>query len=273
MTLHQTLLDRLTAQTLPVFGFDGAFVQQGTPEWHRMRTGVITASRAKDLVATGGLAPFPDDVEIIKDGRQNTVTFGGKTFTGTKAECVSFVRHALPPLPSDARNTYMLELIAEIATGQPKEVGRFKTTEWGINFEDIARQMVAFHLGQDIHQVPFVYGDESMRYGCSPDGIADDSGVEIKVPWCSDIYLDFVLNGKIKPEYVEQVQFCMYVTNCDHWTFANYDPRMRTKSIHAVSIERSDIHAARFTDAIGQMSYDIDKYLSILGIEFGEQWK
>lgn len=273
MSLHQELLDRTSRLTLKRLGFDGSLVEQGTPEWFAMRLGMITASRASDLIATGGMAPFPEDVEIVKEGRQNTAVFGGKTYTGTKTEIVSAIRHALPPLPSVARNTYMLELIAEVATGQHKDQGNFKQTEWGKEFEDTARQIFAFHTGIPVLPVPFVYRDESMRCGCSPDGIADDtSGIEIKCPWTTPVYLEFLLNGVVKPEYIEQSQFSMFVTRADHWHFANYDPRMRSRSIHSVIIERDEARMKTFEDAVGQMSYDMDRALAMLDMRFGDQW-
>lgn len=271
--LHLELVQRTSALTRARMGFDGALVEQGTPEWFQMRLGVMTASRAKDLIATGGMAPFPEDVEIVKNGRENTATFGGKTYAGTKAEIVSAIRHALPPLPSDARNTYMLELIAEVATGQHPEQGQFKQTEWGKQYEETARQIFAFHTGIPVLPVPFCYRDQSMRCGCSPDGIADDkSGIEIKCPWTTVVYLEFLLNGEIKPDYREQCQFSMFVTGADHWHFANHDPRMRTRSIHSVVIERDEARMKTFEDAVGQMTHDIDKALARLDMQFGDQW-
>lgn len=274
MSLHADLLARLTKVTTERMGFDGATVQQQSPEWFAMRLGVITASRAKDLIATGGMAPFPEDVEIVKNGRENTATFGGKTYTGTKAEIVSAIRHALPPLPSDARNSYMLELVAEVATGQHKDQGQFKQTEWGNQFEEAARQIFAFHTGIPVLAIPLVYRDETARIGCSPDGIADDtSGIEIKCPFTTPVYLDFLLNGEIKPEYREQVQFSMFVTGADHWHFSNYDPRMRVRSFHDVIIERDEARMKTFADATGQMIYDMDRHLSILDLRYGSQWE
>lgn len=271
--LYDRLSHDLRELTLPTLGFDGAAIEQGSPEWHRMRLGVISASRASDLISIGAMAPFPEGLEIVKDGKQSTVTLGGETFVGTKAECVSWVRHKLPPLPGTARNTYMLELIAEVATGQTKEQGRFKPTEWGHEYEPIARDIFGFHTGIQVKTLPFVYGDTSMRYGCSPDGIAGEAGAEIKCPWTSEVYLNFVLNGEIKPEYVDQCQFSMFVTNASHWYFSNYDPRMRSRSFHSVIIERDESKMKTYADAVGQMAYDIDKHLKTLDINFGDQWK
>lgn len=266
--------EQLSRLTMDRMGFDGAKVEQGSPEWGLMRLGVITASRASDLIAVGRPAPMPDSVEILTEGRgKNTVTFGGKTCTGTKAECVEFVRSQLPPLPSAARTEYLLELVAEVATGQAAENGSFKQTQWGHEHEASAREIFAFHVGVPIVQIPFLYGDATMRYGCSPDGLNDErSGTEIKCPWTTKVFLDFLLNGEIKSEYLDQVQFSMFVTGMPFWHFANFDPRMRKNGFHAVTIERDEAKMATFKDAVGQMTYDMDRALERLDMKFGDQW-
>lgn len=271
---YEQLIQRQSALTLSRLGFDGTKVDQGSQEWKDMRLGVITASRASDLIASGSMAPFPDDVEIVKTGRQNVVTFNGQEFTGTKADCIKFVRSALPRIPSEARKNYLLELVAEVATGQQAEQGEFKQTQWGHEYENSARQIFAFHVGVPVLPVTFIFADENMRHGCSPDGIADDqSGIEIKCPWTTKVYLDFLLNGTIKPEYIDQVQFSMFTTGMPYWHFANYDPRMRNKSFESIVIERDEEKMKTFADAVGQMAHDMDVALDRLGMKFGDQWK
>lgn len=269
---NSQLRSDLSQLTMARMGFDGALIEQGSDAWHAMRLGVITASRAKDLIATGGMAPFPDDLEIVKVGRQNTVEFDGQSFTGTKAECVRFVRGLLPPLPSDMRNTYLMELIAEVATGQAKRsAGR--SSAWGHEWEPSCVGLYGFESGLDIEQIPFVYGDASMRYGCSPDGLlGDHSGIEAKNPHNTAVYLKFVLDGEIKPEYIEQVQFSMFATGRHEWVFANHDPDVSNYIFHSITIERDEAKMKTFEDAVGQMVYDMDKALSKLGYQFGDQW-
>lgn len=273
MSYYEKMLAEQSALSLSRLGFDTTKVEQGTPEWHASRLGVITASRASDLIAEGKLAPFPDNIEITKIGRENIVFFNGEEFTGTKADCIAWVRGQLPRIPAAARNNYLLELIAEVATGQAKEQGQFKQAEWGHEYENHARQIFSFHMGLPCQEVTFIYGDESMRYGCSPDGIADEhSGTEIKCPFTTQVYLDFLLNGEIKPEYIDQVQFSMFVTGLPYWHFCNYDPRMKVSSFHAVTIERDEAKMRQFEDAVGEMTYAMDNALARLGLRFGDQW-
>lgn len=274
MSFYTKLMAQQSALSLSRLGFDTTKIDQGSDQWHKSRLGVMTASRASDIIASGALAPFPDDVEIKKEGRSNTVFFDGETFTGTKAECTSWVRNKLPRLPSSARNTYLLELVAEVLTKQAKEQGDFKQTSWGHEHEDSARQIFAFHVGVPVLECPFIYGSDDMRHGCSPDGLADeDSGMEIKCPWTDQVYVDFLLNNNIKPEYIDQCQFSMFVTGLPYWHFANYAPRMKVKSFHAVTLERDEAKMRQFEDAVGQMSIDMDRLLAKAGVEFGFQWE
>lgn len=234
MSYFERMMAEQSALSLSRLGFDTTKEQQGTPEWHRSRLGVITASRASDLIATGR---------------------GGKGV-------------------GKARDAYLLELVAEVATGQAKAQGTFKQAEWGHEYENHARQIFSFHVGVPCHEVTFIYANEQMRYGCSPDGIADDqSGIEIKCPYTTEVYLDFLLNGEIKPEYIDQVQFSMFVTGLPYWHFANYDPRMKVSSFHAVTLERDESLMKTFADAVGQMVYDLDSSLNKLGLKFGDQWE
>jgi hypothetical protein len=233
MSYYEKMIAEQSALSLAKLGFDTTKVEQGSPEWLRARLGVISASRASDLIATGR---------------------GGKG-------------------RGKAYETYLLELVAEVATGQSPEQGTFKQAQWGHDNEDSARQIFAFHVGLPVQETTFIYANKEMRYGCSPDGIADDhSGLELKCPFTTQVHLDFLLNGNIKPEYIDQCQFSMFVTDLPYWHFGSFDPRMKVKPFHAVTLERDESMMKTFEDAIGEMTYDIDKALEKIGMKFGDQW-
>lgn len=224
---------QLTALSVSKLGFDLAKEEQGSDAWLTARLGVISASRASDLIATGR---------------------GGK---GVGA----------------SRDTHLYELIAEVATGQQKDQGKFKQTEYGHEHEDTAREIFAFNMGLQVTTIPFIYGDISMRYGCSPDGLADEhSGLELKCPFTTDVYLKFLLKGEVKPEYVAQCQFSMFVTGLPYWHFGCHDPRMKKSGFHAITYERDEALMKTFRDAVDQMVFDMDSELARIGFKFGDQW-
>lgn len=223
---NSQLRSDLRRLTLDRMGFDGSLVDQGSDEWQAMRLGVITASRAKDVIAKG-----------------------------------------------EMRKTYMAELMAEVQRGDAKRSG-FKSTNWGHEYEESCVGLLGFELNHPIELMPFIYADDTMRFGCSPDGlVGDHSGVEAKCPHNTAVYNKFVSWGDIKPEYVAQVQFSMFVTGRETWHFANHDPEVTNYILHSVVIERDEKTIATFADAVPAFIEEMDARLAKLDYRFGDQWK
>lgn len=210
-------------------------MDQGTEEWLRHRAGVITASRAHD---------------IIKSGRS------GK--------------------PSDARATYMLELIAQVCTGLVPESASFKQAEWGHENEPLAREAYEALEFVSVNQCGLIYRDESLRCAISPDGILEDRGLEIKNPFTSQVHIATLLDGKIKPEYVTQCQYSLWVTGLERWDFVSFDWRVRGKPENRLVVipqYRDSEMMARFDEEIPRFISEMDCALNRLGFEFGDQWR
>lgn len=214
-------------------GIDARNLEQGSEGWKALRLGVITASRAHCVIATGR---------------------GGKGW-------------------GEKKKGYLMELVAEVCTGQSPEVFG-KPLEWGNNHEDEARSLFEFTTGKQVSTVPIIFKDEGMRTAASPDGLVDDgNGLEIKCPFTTPVYLDFRVNGEIKPEYIAQCQFSMWVTGRQGWHFANYDPRMKREAIHHVTLDRDEEMMRQFDEHIPEFITAMDSVLTDLGFVFGEQWR
>lgn len=224
------LFKNLSELTLDKFGFDGGEVEQGTPEWHRMRAGVITASRVHD---------------IIKKGRAKG----------------SY---------SAARQTYMNELIAQVCTGLLPEQLTAKQVAWGHENEPKALALYDPFEDKQINQIAFIYGLD-MRCGVSPDALVNDNGgLEIKCPWTTSQYIDQLLGGEPKPEYLTQMQYSMWLTGREYWDFANYDPRMKKGNIHIVKHE-PDLELFKvFNEEIPKFIKDMDDKLASIGFKFSD---
>ncbi|WP_140921160.1 lambda exonuclease family protein [Limnobaculum xujianqingii] len=213
-------------------GIDVDNIEQGSEAWKRLRLGVITASNAINVIASGR---------------------GGNGW-------------------GEKKKTYLLTLIAEICTGQSPDITA-KPLEWGKDHEDDARYAFEFVTGLEVVEVPFFYKDESLRCGASPDGICSDgAGLELKCPFNTATYLDFRLNGNIKPEYVAQCQFSMWVTGRERWYFANYDPRMSFENVHHIVFERDESFMKQFDEQVPEFIEAMDAALVDLGFQFGDQW-
>lgn len=222
------------AELNPVLGFNPLETDQGTSDWLKMKLGVISASKAKELMMKSS---------------------------------------------SKTRETYLASLVAQVASGFVDEISA-KALDWGTANEDSARAAYEFSNQVQVVEVPFIYGDPTMRYGISPDGLilgADKDtiimGSEIKCPYNPTNFIKFCCNNEIKKEHELQCQFSMFVTGTNTWDYVNYDPRMKKKQIHQYRYERNETLMSSFKDSIEDAVYQMDKMLSELGMSFGDQWK
>ena len=222
--------------TNSVTGVNVYDLDQGSDEWLRHRAGVITASRAHDIIKTG------------------------------KAKG-SY---------SESRKAYMLELIAQVCTGLVPDSASFKQAEWGHENEPLAREAYEALEFVSVNQCGLIYRDESLRCAISPDGIMEDRGLEIKNPFTSQVHIATLLDGKIKPEYVTQCQYSLWVTGLERWDFASFDWRMRGRPENRLVVipqYRDEEVMARFDEEIPKFCAEMDEALERLGFKFGQQWE
>lgn len=174
---------------------------------------------------------------------------------------------------SQTRATYMMELVAQVATGESKSLNAY-AVEWGKTNEGPARAAFEFLHGKPIEEVPFIYKDETFRCGASPDGVIfeDRIGVEIKCPLDSANHVGSLVEDKIKSEYLWQMNYQMWVTGANEWIFGSYDPRFMAKPLHLIRLERDLKKIATLEDAVPQFIHDMDKMLDVVGLKWGEQW-
>lgn len=174
---------------------------------------------------------------------------------------------------TETRNTYLCELVSEVCTGVIEELN-FKQTEWGKSHEDAARSSYEFSTSQHMTRLGFVFKDISFRTGCSADGIiaALNKPSEIKCPWDSANYVKFLTQGTQKPEWVWQNEMTMWVMGADEMDVTHFDPRMKARPIHTLTISRDPEKQKKLDDDIPELIHDMDKMLKEIGVEFGEQW-
>ena len=129
---------------------------------------------------------------------------------------------------SAARVTYMGELLAEWALGEP--VGGFtgtEDTERGNVLEPDARRYYAFVRDLEPRECGFLCRDGSKLVGCSPDALIGDcsgpGGLELKCPQPGK-HLLWLAMGTLPREHFAQVQGCLWVTGWEWWDFMSYHP-------------------------------------------------
>jgi hypothetical protein len=208
--------------------------EQGSPEWLNARLGVITASEAHAL---------------LLDARTKT------------------------PKYKEARQTYMNKLIGEVCTGYAEELNA-KALQWGKDNEEAAIAAYEFASGNEVEKIGLAYKDEFKRAGASADFKIKNKnhGGENKCPITPQVHIDFLLNQAIRPEYITQVQFGLWVTGWDAWDFTSYHPRMKAKMIHYITIERDQELMRYFDEEIPKFIFEMDQKLEKIGIKFGSHW-
>lgn len=116
--------------------------------------------------------------------------------------------------------SYMLSLIGEKLTRTPVIVRESPAMARGKELEDFARAWYSEKTGRTVNQVGFVL-ENGLRWGCSPDGLCVDRGIEIKCPQLPG-FLAFAVTGEIPDDHFLQMQACMWITGIDAWDYVVY---------------------------------------------------
>jgi len=127
--------------------------------------------------------------------------------------------------PSSQANEYLLKLVVEWWRQTPEDTFVSDWMKRGTNLEPAARSAYEFIVDEEVQQTGLVYRDEEKLVSCSPDGLMDDRGLEIKCPSPS-VHVGYLISGKIPNKYIPQVQGSMYITGLDQWDFFSYHPEM-----------------------------------------------
>ncbi|MDR2609286.1 MAG: YqaJ viral recombinase family protein [Rickettsiales bacterium] len=184
-------------------------IDQRTEEWHKLRAGKFTGS----------------DFHIL---------FGN----------------------SETKNNLLLKKTAErLRKTTIEDTYINQDMERGIELEKQARLLYEIETNQIVKEVGFCELDEWV--GCSPDGLIEEeiettntipTGgiIEIKCP--KDIvFLNQVINDKIKPEYYTQIQFNLYVTDRQYCDYIAYNINY---PLFIKKIERDEEYIQKIKDTI-----------------------
>jgi len=164
-----------------------------------------------------------------------------------------------------ARANYMAEKVTEILTGEPIQSFTSAAMEWGTETEPLARMAYEQYTGNDVEEVGFLAHPQIEKLGGSPDGLVEYDGmIEIKCPNTAT-HIDTLLNRKIKPDYIYQMQTYLAVTNRKWCDFVSYDPRLPEKqAIFVKRIERDENVIADILFEVDKFSAELEKMLERL---------
>jgi putative phage-type endonuclease len=154
-----------------------------------------------------------------------------------------------------ARKKYKAQLISEILTGNVQESFCSQAMQYGKDMESIARSAYEAQTGNFVEEVGFIICDTLDYLGCSPDGLGEDRGLEIKCPDTST-HIDTIerfVDGKhkIPSQYYTQIQTAMMCTQFDEWDYVSFDNRLTGRlQIYIESVNLDYVYCQKIYDEV-----------------------
>lgn len=120
------------------------------------------------------------------------------------------------------RENLMCQMIAEIASGQWKDINPTKAMTRGSEIEDEAVAYFEMMYDCEVHGADDYITHSNPYLACSPDGLIGFlSGLEIK-RLDEHNHIRVMMYEKIEPKYFSQIEWCMYVTGRPYWSYFGY---------------------------------------------------
>lgn len=149
--------------------------------------------------------------------------------------------------------SYLAKKIAEWWQGGPILAFNAFDMEQGRILEEEAVPWYESLYDVTINRVGFITTDDG-RIGCSPDGLLQDGGIEIKCPKV-ETHTGYLLDGGLPDDYLPQVHGSMFVTGLAKWTFLSYRRRFPA---HILTVERDDKIQRNIAEALGAFLLKFD---------------
>lgn len=130
----------------------------------------------------------------------------------------------------ERRETYIHELVAERMSGTTQEHYVSSAMERGIVLEDEARKWYELKTGRTVNQVGVVFQNKYKKWACSPDGLWEDRGLEIKCPLRQTV-IKYLIDGKPTGDHIVQMQASMWITGLRKWDYVLYTDEPNIPSV------------------------------------------
>lgn len=200
-------------------------IAQGTPEWHRMRLGKVTASRVPDIVARSNKNAF------LKSRDNYKMELALERLTGNWDE------------------------------GVKKSVAMQR----GIDLEPFARNHYSFLKNVDVKECAFVDHPKIKMSGASPDGMMEKSGVEIKCPNSQTHFETLIKNKITSSRYITQIQWQQACCGWNWTDFVSFDDRFPLEhQMVIIRVERDDNAIKLLEEQVEEFLTEVDTVLEQL---------
>lgn len=162
------------------------------------------------------------------------------------------------------RNAYMMQIAAELLTGQKEESYSNSSMEWGTATEPQARAMYELNCMDDVEQVAFITHD-TIKVGYSPDGLVGVNGlIEIKCPKTTT-HIETVLSGKMPTGHIPQVQGGLWISEREWLDFVSFDPRINSdKNFFCVRVYRDESYIKNLESEVIRFNDELNELLNKL---------
>ena len=159
-----------------------------------------------------------------------------------------------------SRKNTLAQLVAERLTGQPTEGFTSGPMQWGKDTEAQARAAYAFTRSVEVEETGLAKHPRIKGTHASPDGLIGDAGLlEIKCPNTAT-HIEFLQTGKIKAEYVTQMQWQMACTNREWCDFASFDPRLPVElQLKVIRVNRDESFIRRSEESVEEFLEEVDQ--------------
>ena len=125
--------------------------------------------------------------------------------------------------PSSSAQNYLYTLAGERIAEINAETYQNEWMKRGSEMQGEALALFQMVKDVEVKQVGLVYPDEQKRYACSPDGLFEDSGLELKCP-AMHTHISYLLGQCLPSDYIPQVQGSLLITGFQSWWFMSYYP-------------------------------------------------
>jgi hypothetical protein len=210
---------------------------QKSPEWFKIHSGRISASRMCDLMAYSKVKG-KETQELL------------------------------------SRRDYRDELIAERLTGRMSQHFVSQQMKRGNEEEAVARGAYEIDQDVDVDEVGFVLHSIYGWAGSSPDGLVGaDKGIEIKN--LTTVNHLAIWKSKIVPvDFYDQIQWNLFCCEMDSWDFVSYDSRLRERAPHLqmliIPVQRDEKRIAELEAEGKKMDAEIKAAIAELDVLAGK---
>lgn len=169
---------------------------------------------------------------------------------------------------STVRRNTRVRLALERVTGKSHDSSyESRTMRRGAETEPIAIRAYEARFGVFLEPVGFVAHD-TLAAGCSPDGLSDEGGAEIKCPEMSAHY-DYVRGG-LPQAYRLQCIHGLWITGRAWWDFVSFHPdfpeplRLKRTRIHAADVDlvAHELNVRLFLDEVDKEVAEVRKLMT-----------